>query len=90
MGSLFAHFSVCILMFFLFSFFWKKEQEWDGQKKVTEDGHLPSSAYDLLLPVDFPVPFCSSLVSPNHSSVLSGGLGWDISRRGGLRVFSVN
>lgn len=72
--DLFVHFIVCILMF-LSSSFRKKEQELDGQKKVT-----------CLLPIDFPVPFSGSLVSPNYSSAFSGSLGWDISHRGGLTV----
>ena len=74
--SLFVHFSVCKLMFFFFSSFKKKEQELDGQRKVT----------CLLLPIDFPVLFSSSLVPPNYSSVFSGSLGWDISHRGALPV----
>ena len=73
--DLFVHFGVCILMLFLSSSFRKKEQELDGQKKVT-----------CLLPIDFPVPFSGSLVSPNYSSVFSGSLGWDISHQGGLTV----
>ena len=62
--------------FFLSSSFRKKEQELDGQKKVT----------CLLLPIDFPVPFSGSLVSRNYSSAFSGSLGWDISHCGGLTV----
>jgi len=70
------YFSVCVLVFFLSSSFRKKEQELDGQKKVT----------CLLLPIDFPVPFSGSLVSRNYSSAFSGSLGWDISHCGGLTV----
>lgn len=40
----------------------------------------------LLLPIDFPVPFSGSLVSPNYSSAFSGSLGQDISHQGGLIV----
>ena len=69
----FVHFGVCVLMFFLSSSFRKKEQELVGQKKVT----------CLLLPIDFPVLFSGSLVSPNYSSAFSGSLGWDISHQGG-------
>ena len=60
----------------LSSSFRKKEQELDGQKKVTR----------LLLPIDFTVPFSGSLVSRNYSSAFSGSLGWDISHWGGLTV----
>lgn len=74
--SLFIYFSVCVLVCFLSSSFRKKEQELDGQKKVT----------CLLLPIDFPVPFSGSLVSRNYSSAFSGSLGWDISHCGGLTV----
>ena len=74
--SLFIYFSVCVLVCFLSSSFRKKEQELDGQKKVT----------CLLLPIDFPVPFSGSLVSCNYSSAFSGSLGWDISHCGGLTV----
>lgn len=74
--NLFVHFGICILMFILFSPFKKKEQELDGQEKVT----------CLLPPIDFPVPFSGSLVSPNYSSVFSSSLGWDIGHRVGLTV----
>lgn len=73
---LFVHFGICVLLFFLFSSFRKKEWELDGQKKVT----CP------FLPIDFPVPVSGSLVSPNYSSVFSSSLGWDISHGGGLTV----
>lgn len=74
---LFVHFGMCVLLFFLFSSFRKKERELDGQKKVT----------CLLLPIDFPVPVSGSLASPNYSSVFSSSsLGWDISHGGGLTV----
>lgn len=57
--NLFVHFGICILVSSLFSLFRKKEQELDGQEKVT----------CRLLPIDFPAPFSGPLVSPNYSSV---------------------